>query len=237
MNTLLALVVGIVLGIVMCIPIGPLNVIAINMTANNKRNKALGVSFGGSMMDFFYFAILVNGFTVFSFSDTTAGIFKVLGILLVFLMGLYEIIGYYRFKKTIVDNATASAQEIIKKEEKVLENKFLKKWKYYLVKHEVIFGVVFGAAIYISNPTLIATMTGLSAFVKSAELFVVNHLSATVFALGAGIGSFTWFYFLTLLVEKNRSRFSDNIIRKLNLVCGLLLIVLTIIMVLHMAAT
>ena len=61
---------------------------------------------------------------------------------------------------------------------------------------------VVGLFIYISNPTLIITLTALCTFLKSFDFFPVTLLNSFVLAVGVGLGVFFWFLSLILIINK-----------------------------------
>ncbi len=217
-HLILAALFGLFLGIVMCIPIGPLNIITINLTLDGKKKKALAIASGGSLMDFAYFFIILSGLSLFSFSESMTFAFKILGVCVLFLMGAIEIKKYY-FPKIEKEAPALSVEE----EE-------LKLQKNIKTKNHYVLSVFLGVFIYVSNPTLVATMTGLSAFVKSTEIFEPNFKNVLGFSLCAGLGSFSWFYFLAMFVDRYKGKFSDKLLGKLNFYCGILIIIAATIM-------
>src|SRR5690606_23310945 len=147
---MIALVVGLIIGFVMCIPIGPINVWVMNTYIRRGALQALSIALGGSLMDLLYFYVILSGISLIAFSEDTTFYLKVAGIVLIFLMGIKEL-----FSKPQV-------LESIKPERS---------------PGKLVGGFVLGVVIYTSNPTLIVTMTGLGAFVKSLEVFEFNQLN------------------------------------------------------------
>ena len=59
---MMAFVIGIIVGFVMCIPIGPLNLWVINTCLKRSVCRALAVAAGGAIMDTVYFYVILSGF-------------------------------------------------------------------------------------------------------------------------------------------------------------------------------
>lgn len=217
MDILNAVIFGFVLGFVICIPIGPINLFTIKLTTIHRRKEALLLALGGSTMDFVYFFILMNGIAFFEFPPSLTVILKSLGILFIFFIGGREIYDFYQHKKIMNDEKISKTSDEKFQELKKSEGNYLKAF-------------LTGVFIYTSNPTLIASMSALSAFVKSTAFFSFTSFSIFVFSLSAGIGTFSWFYFLTSIVKKNLHRFSEKILGRMNLGFGILMCLVAMVM-------
>jgi len=141
---MIAFAIGLVIGFLMCIPVGPITVWVINTHIKKGHSLALAIAFGGSVMDFFYLFIIMSGLSFATFSDNTIYYLKLVGIILIFGLGVKELL---------------SRQEVgeIKDQKRSVKN--------------VMGAFLLGVIIYTSNPTLVLTMTGLGAVVKSFELW------------------------------------------------------------------
>lgn len=139
-----AFFIGAMIGFLMCIPIGPLNVIVINTHIKRGFKRAMCIALGGSFMDFVYFFLILSGLSFLHFSDTSLSFFKTAGILLIFGLGLKEILSQPKLEREVQINDSAS---------------------------KLVGSFIFGVVIYTSNPTLVLTMSGLGTFTKSLQAF------------------------------------------------------------------
>ena len=73
---MIALVIGLVIGFLMCIPIGPINIWVINTFIRRGAAQALSIALGGSLMDFIYFYVILSGISLFTISDQAIFYFK-----------------------------------------------------------------------------------------------------------------------------------------------------------------
>lgn len=201
---MIAIIVGLFIGFVMCIPIGPLNVLVVNSRLKNNASKALSIAFGGSVMDCVYFYVILSGLSFINFSDTFIKYFKLAGIILILLLGLKELFSENNLIINVKD----------KESSKNLFASFL-----------------LGVVIYTSNPTLIITMTALGAFIKSLEIFDFSQFNIVFVSLGLAVGSFLWFVFLVKVVEKYEQIIRDKYINIFTKVSGALMISLSLFMV------
>lgn len=202
---------GILLGIIICIPIGPINLITIKLTTKNRRSDALFLALGGSVMDIVYFLVFLLGLSFVQFSLKTTMVFKLLGISFIFLLGLIEVIKYFKIVKLSNDES--------KKDLEAVES-----------KASGFLSFISGVVIYTSNPTLVASMSGLAAFVKSSGFVPMTLPFMILFSFFAGVGTFLWFVFLTGLVVRYKNKFNDQFMLKLNLAFGVLIMIVAMVM-------
>lgn len=211
LSLLITIIFGILLGIIICIPIGPINLITIKLTTKNKRTDALFLALGGSVMDVVYFLVFLLGLSFVHFSAKTTMVFKLLGISFIFLLGLIEVVKYFKILKLSNDES--------KKDIEAIEN-----------KASGFLSFVSGVIIYTSNPTLVASMSGLAAFVKSSGFVPMTLPFIVLFSFFAGVGTFLWFVFLTGLVVRYKNKFNDQFMLKLNLSFGVLIMIVAMVM-------
>lgn len=179
-----ALALGIVIGFLMCIPVGPINVWVVNTLIKHNFRSAFSIALGGALMDFTYFMVILSGLSFFRFSPTTVLILKIVGVLFLLIFGIKEI--FYR-------------PLALNEQEKALKK----------IPHSSSFFLM-GVLIYTSNPTLIATMTGLAAMIKSWGLFHEGLFNHTLLSLGLAGGSTLWFFILLKGVMKYQSRIPEK---------------------------
>lgn len=210
-SLLMTVIFGILLGIIICIPIGPINLITIKLTTKNRRSDALYLALGGSVMDIVYFLVFLLGLSFVQFSSKTTMVFKLLGISFIFLLGLIEVIKYFKIVKLSNDES--------KKDLEAVES-----------KASGFLSFISGVVIYTSNPTLVASMSGLAAFVKSSGFVPMTLPFMILFSFFAGVGTFLWFVFLTGLVVRYKNKFNEQFMLKLNLSFGVLIMVVAMVM-------
>jgi threonine/homoserine/homoserine lactone efflux protein len=207
---MIAILVGIVTGFLMSIPIGPINVWVINTKLKRGFSPAFSIALGAGLMDFLYFFVFLTGLSFVTFSPTFTTSLKFIGVLIIFLIGIKEIY--------------ASPPEI-----KPVQLKTRKR---------TLFGFAFlGMFIYVSNPTLLITMSGLAAFIKSLHLYPETIYSYIEVSVGLGIGSSLWFLFLIQVIKKFERKIKQSTLHRINKICGYLLVLLSLIMIVHFLKT
>ncbi len=201
---MIALLLGVTIGFLMCIPVGPINVWVVNTLLKHNFRSAFSIALGGSVMDFSYFMVILTGLSLFTFSPRTSLILKIVGVLFLFIFGLKEI---------LTKNQVFDVSEEDNKKKPHASSFFL-----------------LGILIYTSNPTLIATMSGLAAVIKSWHAFDSNFLNYFFLSLGIAAGSAGWFYFLLRMVQRYQNRIPKKFFLHFGRASGVLIVIFSLIM-------
>jgi threonine/homoserine/homoserine lactone efflux protein len=199
-----AFIVGFVIGFLICIPVGPINLWSVNTLIKRNFKSAISIAFGASLMDFIYFIIILSGLSLFSFSNRTMSILKVLGVIVLLIFGIKELM-------------TAEFKLDLTEEEK---KKAPKATSYFFL----------GVLIYISNPTLVASMTALAGLIRSWSLFPANLSTHLALSIGLSAGTFSWFVVLLKTVEKYQHKIPEKFFVRFSKACGLFIITFSLYM-------
>lgn len=195
---MIALIVGLIVGFLICIPVGPINVWVVNTLIRKNFRSAFSIALGGSLMDFVYFMIILTGLSLFQFTPKTVLALKIVGVVFLLVFGLRELF----VQKQNFD---------LEKDE---EKKKSRASSYFLL----------GVLIYSSNPTLVATMSGIAAIIKSWNLFQNNFTNYIALSAGISLGSATWFFLLLKIVNKYQNRIPEKFFINFSRACGLLIV-------------
>ncbi len=200
----IALLIGLIVGFLICIPVGPINVWVVNTLIKHNFKSALAIALGGSLMDFVYFMVILTGLSLFHFNPKTILILKLLGVIFLFAFGLKEL--------------------LVKKQSFDLSDDQVK-------KNPSLTGYFFlGVLIYSSNPTLIATMSGLAAVIKSWQLFNHSFLNYFLLSLGLAIGSASWFYTLLRIIVRYQNKIPERFFINFSRACGAIILLFSLYM-------
>jgi threonine/homoserine/homoserine lactone efflux protein len=206
----LALVMGFLAGFIGAIPPGPLNVTCLRKSLQGERRDAYRVAFGGAVVDTFICALIGLGLGWILEKVVTNP--WVRGILAVFLVG-------YGAKLLFVD-ARRDAERSDPGTSRLQLTPRPADTRGGLFKLPVLTGLLQGVA----NPALFVNWTLFISFLVGHRLFVPTVAGAGGFALGVGLGVFSWFALLIELVDRWRSRAGAWVSRS-TLVAGVLLVV------------
>lgn len=204
---MIAFLIGLFTGFLMCIPIGPLNVWVIQTVIRKSAFKAILIALGGSAMDVVYFYAILSGLTFVEIPASWNQGLKIAGIILIIILGIKELLSPPHPEEI----------EALKKPANIGIGKLS---GYFLL----------GVVIYTSNPTLIITMTGLATFIKSLLIFEMNQLNIFLLSFALGLGSLSWFCFLALFVKKYEETIRSKYLKKFSTISGVLMILLGLMM-------
>lgn len=205
---MMAFFLGLLVGFVMCIPIGPINVWVIRTKLKKGMLPAFAVALGGSTMDLIYFLVILSGLSLVTFHPWLSLTLKISGVVFLLLFGLKELLSG-------AENFTLEGPS----------GEIAKKRNYFFL----------GVLLYISNPTIIATLSGLCAIIKSFQIFPDLFPYHVSLAVGAAIGSAAWFYFLLVLVRKYKKNMTTQLLQNMNRICGGILILTSFFMAFKLA--
>jgi len=201
---LIALSVGLIIGFLSCIPIGPVNVWVVNTMIKRDFNSAFAIALGGCLMDFIYFMVVLTGLSFFNFSSKVVLFFKIAGVAFLFLFGLKELI--------------------------ITTRKFNLNEQTETNKTTLIGFFILGVMIYSSNPALIVSMSGLAAAIKSWNLFEYNLINYLSLSIGISVGSAVWFYLLLNIVKKYENKIPERIYVNFSRGSGALIVIISLYM-------
>lgn len=201
---MIALILGLAIGFLMCIPVGPINVWVVNTLLKHNFRSAFSIALGGSVMDFTYFMIILTGLSLFSFTPKMTMFFKVAGVIFLFAFGLKEIL--------------SPSQSF--EEDEDAKKKIPRASSFFLL----------GVLIYTSNPTLIATMSGLAAIIKSWHAFEFSYFNYFFLSLGIAVGSASWFFLLLKMVQRYQNRIPQKFFHHFSRTSGVLIVMFSLFM-------
>ncbi|MBI3018131.1 MAG: LysE family transporter [Deltaproteobacteria bacterium] len=188
---------------------GPINLAVVKVVLKNGFRPAFAVGAGGAFMDLVYFLIVFFGLSYFTFSSHTKLIFKIIGVFILLGFGMIELL-----RKPMDMNPNSL---------EIPSNKNLTPF------------FILGLVLYMTNPTLIATISAVGATLKSFELFPDTNLNYVVISLGAGCGSALWYYTLASLMKKYTRKVTVKVLNRINHICGVFILGLAIYVGLQMA--
>ncbi len=200
----IALIVGLIAGFLISIPVGPINVAVVNTYVKHNFKLAFAIAVGGALMDFIYFIVFLSGLSLFQLPPSTILILKIAGVVIVFGFGLKEL---------LIKKANFNLNQVVQKKAPTMLGYFL-----------------LGVVIYSSNPTLLATMSGLAAFFRSWNLIANDFVSYFAVSIGLAIGSASWSYLLLIVVRRYHNRLPEQFFINFSRTCGALIVLISLYM-------
>jgi len=194
---MLAFLVGIIVGVVISIPIGPINVTVISKGFKKGFHDAIAIGLGASTMDFLYCAASILGLSAFVHKIEVSIIFRIVGFILLVYLGVRDIttrIETFRYEN--------------------IETKNGKFHSAFLV----------GVLMYLSNPTLVAFWITLSGVVQSYSEIINNVGDGLLFAFGVGTGTAIWYYSMLKVILHKRNSFKAETLTVLSRISGVIML-------------
>lgn len=174
---------GWLVGILICIPIGPINVWIINTHIKKNATQAMAIALGDALMNFTYFFILLSGLALIVIPPHFVFVLKIVGVVLILGLGIKEIMS---------EKVEVGQKEVVNDTKTFFRSFSL------------------GVFLYVSNPTLVVTMTAVAAFVKGLHVFQPVLLDHIIVSIGLGIGSLSWFTFLIYWVDRYQEKIRNQ---------------------------
>jgi threonine/homoserine/homoserine lactone efflux protein len=192
---LIYLLKGLILGISVAAPVGPIGILCINRTLNKNFSAGFFSGLGAATADFLYGVIAVFGLTLVSdFLIEQKLWIQLIGIIFLAYMGIKTL----RKKEENLDLNPSKDKGLLKD----------------------YFSSFF---LTISNPLTILFFIGL--FAASGLSSTMNGTkSALPLLIGLFAGSCMWWLFLSGLVNQLRKKISKNLLKKIDLVSGILIL-------------
>jgi threonine/homoserine/homoserine lactone efflux protein len=204
----MAALIGFLAGFFGAIPPGPLNVNILRKTLHNRRRDAFRTALGGAAVD-----ALICGVIGLGFGWAIQAVVSnrwVRGFLALFLLAYgLKILFWDRAREEAAERLAAANHEGSGETPQPTG---------HVSRFPLLTGILQGAA----NPALVVNWTLLISFLVSHQLLLPRPLPAGAFALGIGLGVFSWFALLIELLSTVSSHAAW--VRHSTIVAGLILV-------------
>ncbi len=206
---IIALIIGFVTGWLISMPIGPVSASIITRTLKYGARNGLFVSIGAGVMDFVYCGGAAQIHEFLQASPLINLIFQIIGLVVLIIVGIKTLSQRTEPNKEVEESDRVSQREA--------ENRV----KRLRINHNGFFApFAMGVILYASNVAAVPEWIFISAFWRENGLLEEGVLVNLAFAVGAGLGTLGWGYFLVSFIEKRRRGFKPAFLQKMNLVAG-----------------
>lgn len=217
MQYLVSAFLGILVGILITVPLGPTSIYVAQRTLSGDTRKGLLVAFGAVIVDVFYCLIITMG--LISLIHPYLQNPVVQSLFSVFLIGYgIKMLLARRGKGDSEDGEDGESEDVeVPDEEDLPVTRFKLSKSHYG-------GILIGISMTLANPTLFFSWVAVLSFVTAHGLLADSTVHKLIFSGSVGLGSMMWFLTLALFVRSRRHIISDSFIRKASSITALVII-------------
>ena len=200
---------GFLIGILASAPMGPVGILTVQRTLNKGRWEGFATGIGASISDIIY--AVITGYFMYLVVDIIedpiiALWIKLIGSALLLAFGIYTFRSIPKSK--VVDEETPVE-----------------------TKHELTGFIISGFVITVSNPLIILLFVAL--FGQFTFILAGNWFTQILGYISIVIGALTWWFVLTWLIDKVRSKFNQKVIWWINRIIGIIVMIVSALMIVY----
>jgi threonine/homoserine/homoserine lactone efflux protein len=206
---IVAILIGFVTGWLISMPIGPVSASVISRTLRYGARNGLFVSIGAGVMDFIYCGGAAQIHEFLQASPLINLIFQITGLVVLVLVGI----------KTLSQRTVPNEQ--VEESDRESQREAEQRVKRLRINQSgFIAPFVMGVILYASNVAAVPEWIFVSALWRENGILEEGVLVNLAFAVGAGLGTLGWGYFLVTFIERRRRGFKPAFLQKINLAAG-----------------
>ena len=208
---LLGALTGFISGLLLSIPVGPVNLTIINEGARNGFKWAVLIGLGATLMELIYCAIAFTGFASFFSRGYVNAAMELFSFVFMLYLGIKFLVAKSVAAATNISQATSSLEHRI---EEQLEQK--------LKPHSAFWT---GFVRVMGNPGVLVWWIVLAANFISREWVEPNGQGKLACIAGVGVGVGLWFVGLSWTVSLGHKKFSERTLLRVEHFSGVVLLV------------
>lgn len=197
-----ALIAGFLIGFFASIPIGPINIAIILKGLTDKTGQGMMIGAGTGIMDIIYCCAAMFGMSMLVSIPRLELLFRFLTFIIFLVFAVKAV--FLRIPEAHMHHIEDAPG----------------------FKRYFLLGII----LYFSNPSFIAFWVTVAGIMHSYHVLASTAYDNTAFAVGTGVGTFTWFFVLLELVKKYKIRFDACRIQKTSRAFGTVLLIITAVM-------
>ncbi len=192
---------GIIIGILISAPLGPIGVLVIQRTLNNGRNAGILTGFGAAVSDLIYALISGLGLSfIVDFITSNGSSLQIVGSIIILIFGIYL------WRKNPVKDLDPN------------QSSKSSYFKYFIT----------GMILTLSNPMIIFFYLALFARTNFL-LFAHNASDYCIGYLSIAAGALSWWVFITWIMNKVRAHFKLRSLFLVNKIIAIVMIIVSIV--------
>lgn len=216
MHVFYSLFIGLITGVFVTLPLGPIAVYVVQRALNGELKKGIAVGVGSVSVDVIYCLLI------------TLGLMSLLtpyleNVIVQLLLSLFVIA--YGVKMLIFDRKKASNgdDDTDGTEDEESNGRPFAKSRHLLEKKR--FNVLLGATMAIANPSIIVSYTAIIGFITANGLLPDHIVDKVIFSVANGVGSLMCFIGLSVFVRNRRHMLPKNFMRHAGTVAAAAIII------------
>jgi len=200
---------GFIIGILASAPMGPVGILTVQRTLNKGRWEGFATGIGASISDIIY--AVITGYFMYLVVDIIedpiiALWIKLIGSVLLLAFGIYT---FRSVPKTKVPDEDSPVE----------------------TKHELTGFIISGFVITVSNPLIILLFVAL--FGQFTFILAGNWFTQLLGYISIVAGALAWWFGLTWVIDKVRTKFNQKVIWWINRVIGIVVMIVSALMIVY----
>jgi threonine/homoserine/homoserine lactone efflux protein len=209
---LIAVTIGIIAGMVLAMPPGLAGVGAMKYGLFTGIKPGNWFALSNGIMDFVYcfFAVMATSAVASDLVEISNSYPVAMLAFQIVIVAILIFFGYRSFREGKEQHSSNTLKKTKKQD--------------FITRFENKGPFLFGFAIAITNvanPTFFGSLLSLTGYMHAQEILGESMLQQTLFAVGFGFGNFLWLMILMRLINKFRSRLSENMMARIQQLAGI----------------
>lgn len=220
MDYIVTVLLGILVGVLITVPLGPTSIYVAQRTLQGDTRKGLLVAVGAVIVDVFYCLVITMGLIALVNPYMQNAVVQM--VFSVFLIGYGAKMLFFERKKLETDDDSAGVLESNGNGED--EEIVIPVVRSRLLERSHFKGVLIGISMTLANPTLFFSWVAVLSFVSAHGLLTDSVSHKLLFSFAVGVGSMAWFLSLALFVRSRRHIISAGFVRTASVITALVII-------------
>ena len=224
MDYIVTVLLGILVGILITVPLGPTSIYVAQRTLQGDTRKGVLVAVGAVIVDVFYCLVITLGLISLVHPYMQNAVVQM--VFSVFLIGYGVKMLFFekrKLKGPAADgegNDSEDAGEDGGEQEEIV----LPVVRTRLFERSHYKGILIGISMTLANPTLFFSWVAVLSFVTAHGLLADSLTHKLLFSFAVGVGSLAWFLSLALFVRSRRHVISEGFVRMASSITALVII-------------
>lgn len=214
MHYIVTVLLGILVGILITVPLGPTSIYVAQRTLQGETRKGVLVAVGSVIVDVFYCLVITLGLIALVNPYLQNAVVQM--VFSVFLIGYGVKMLVFERKRLGRETENVVPDDTALPDLRVVRTRFFERSHYK--------GILIGISMTLANPTLFFSWVAVLSFISAHGLLTDSVAHKLLFSFAVGVGSMAWFLSLALFVRNRRHVISDGFVRLASSITALVII-------------